>query len=168
MNTRSPGGFTAPRARPDGASAGPVGPVGPTAAPPSDPSQRLLAEAGRIRVRAVGRDLLLLRLGVVLMVAGPLLTVIGYGMSSQTSSAFIQTDATIVALIGLTVAVVGVGLFLRYSLGEFLRFWMARLVYEQRHGAAAPDPPARAPAPPRAPRPPSPENRPRPPGERMP
>jgi hypothetical protein len=130
MNTQSTAGLTTPRARADGFAGDHV-----------DPAQRLLAEAGRIRVKAVGRDLLLLRLGVVLMVAGPLVTVIGYAISSQTSSALRQNDAVIVALIGLTVGVVGVGLFLRYSLGEFLRFWMARVVYEQHQPSspASPD-----------------------------
>ena len=30
------------------------------------------------------------------------------------------------------VAVVGAALFLRYSLAQFLRFWLARLIYEQQ------------------------------------
>src|SRR5690606_37581800 len=68
--------------------------------------------------------------------------------SSQTSSAFIQNDAIVISLIGLTLALVGTALFLRYSLGEFLRFWMARLLAEQGQlDAAAPAGPARGPAP---------------------
>jgi hypothetical protein len=106
-----------------------------------DPSQRLLTEVAQLRARSGGRDRLLLRLGVALMAAGPLLVAVAYGQSSQTSSAFNQNDAIIVALLGLTLSIVGVGLFLRYSLGEFLRFWMARLLAEQqRPPAPGPDP----------------------------
>jgi hypothetical protein len=127
------------------------GPAGPAAPPdPAHPSQRLVTEIARLRVRASGRDRVLLRLGAVLMAAGPVLAVVGYIQSSQTSSPLHQNDATIVAVAGLTVSVVGVGLFLRYSFGEFLRFWMARLVAEQArqagpgegpnpNGAPAPD-----------------------------
>ena len=32
----------------------------------------------------------------------------------------------------MAVTVLGAAMFLRYSLAGFLRFWMARLVYEQR------------------------------------
>ena len=110
-----------------------------------DPAQRLLAEVAQLRTKAAGRDRALLRLGAVLMVAGPVLGAFGYLRSSQTNSPLHQNDATIIAIVGLTVAVVGTALFLRYSLGEFLRFWMARLIAEQR--PRVPVPPKRAPAP---------------------
>ena len=32
----------------------------------------------------------------------------------------------------MSVAVVGAAIFLRYSLAQFLRFWLARLIYEQQ------------------------------------
>jgi hypothetical protein len=113
----------------------PVGADG-TAAP--EPARQLLAEAGRLRVRNTGRDRLLLRFGALLMGLGPALTVVGWIQSSQTSSPFNQNDAIIMALIGVSVSVVGVALFLRYSLGEFLRFWMARILAEQQGTAAFP------------------------------
>jgi hypothetical protein len=116
----------------------------------ADPSQRMLTEIAQLRVKATGRDLLLLRVGVAGMIAGPVLAVVGYAMSSQAATAFIQRDAIVVALIGLTVAMVGGALFLRYSLAEFLRFWMARLVAEQAR-PAVPAPVAPVPAPRREP-----------------
>ena len=33
---------------------------------------------------------------------------------------------------GIVAAVVGAALFLRYSLASFFRFWLARLIYEQK------------------------------------
>src|SRR4051794_19992214 len=89
---------------------------------PEDPSRRLLTEVAQLRTRTAGRDRVLLRLGAVLMGLGPVLGVVGYLRSTSTNSPLSQNDATITAVMGLTVAVVGVGLFLRYSLGEFLRF----------------------------------------------
>jgi hypothetical protein len=32
--------------------------------------------------------------------------------------------------------VIGMALFLRYSIGRFLRFWLLRLIYEQQDDAA--------------------------------
>ena len=53
-------------------------------------------------------------------------------MSHGTSNPLSQNDALVLAIGGLTAAVVGAALFLRYSLASFLRFWLARFVYEQQ------------------------------------
>jgi hypothetical protein len=39
---------------------------------------------------------------------------------------------SILAIFGLALAVVGAAVFLRYALGRFFRFWLLRLIYEQR------------------------------------
>ena len=46
-----------------------------------------------------------------------------------------QGQAIVQAIAGLTAAVVGAVLFLRHSMGNFLRFWLARLSYEQQQQA---------------------------------
>jgi hypothetical protein len=79
-----------------------------------------------------GRDRLFLRGGVALMAVGVAMTIIGYVLSHGTDKLLQQNDAQIVAIIGLTLAVVGAALFLRYSIAHFLRFWLARLSWEQR------------------------------------
>ena len=43
-----------------------------------------------------------------------------------------QNDAITLGLGGIAAAVVGAALFLRYSIASFLRFWLARLIYEQK------------------------------------
>jgi hypothetical protein len=43
-----------------------------------------------------------------------------------------QRDAIVVALLGLTIAVVGGALFVKGAMAGFLRFWLARLCYEQQ------------------------------------
>jgi hypothetical protein len=90
-----------------------------------------------IKDPALARDRMLLRLGVVGMAAGVLITLIAYiadrGIPSTSATAGLeQGDYQIIALIGIAVAVVGAALFLRYSIAQFLRFWLARLIYEQQ------------------------------------
>jgi hypothetical protein len=81
---------------------------------------------------ASGRDRLLLRGGAVLMVAGVIVAAVGYSLSHGTSNVLQQNDAQVVAIIGLTLSVVGGALFVRYSIAHFLRFWLARLSWEQQ------------------------------------
>ena len=81
---------------------------------------------------ASGRDRLLLRGGVVLMIAGIITTIVAYSMSHGTTNVLTQNDAQIVAMIGIAVSVLGGALFLRYSIAHFLRFWLARLSWEQQ------------------------------------
>jgi hypothetical protein len=71
-----------------------------------------------------------LRLGVVLMVLGPVLGVVAYVIAHTTLDPLVQRDAITIALGGVAGSVVGSGLFLRYSLTGFLRFWMARQSYD--------------------------------------
>jgi hypothetical protein len=96
--------------------------------------EQFKAEIADMKVRdpATGRDRQLLRLGVALMVVGVGMTIAAYFMSHSTNNVLLQGDATIVALIGVALAIVGSALFLRYSIAGFLRFWLARLIYEQQ------------------------------------
>ena len=79
---------------------------------------------------AAGRAGLWLRLGIALMVLGPLLGAAAYFLSHNTSDALVQRDALALGLSGVTSSVVGSALFLRYSLTGFLRFWMLRQSYD--------------------------------------
>lgn len=79
---------------------------------------------------ASGRAVLWLRVGIVLLVLGPVMGIIAYIMSHGTSNPLLQRDAIIVALIGISLAVVGAAVFLRYSLTNFLRFWLARQAFD--------------------------------------
>ena len=81
---------------------------------------------------AAGRDRLALRGGFTLMVIGVIVTIVGYAQSHNTSNPLGQRDAIIIALIGVAVTVVGAALFLKGSLATFFRFWLARLIYEQK------------------------------------
>ena len=104
----------------------------------------------RLADPALARDRLMLRLGVALLTIGPLWTVVAYFISHQTKNPLQQRDALVSALIGVSLTIVGGALFLRYSIAGFLRFWMARLTYEQKAqtdrvvGAVTGAPPAEA------------------------
>jgi hypothetical protein len=87
----------------------------------------------RLRDPATARDRMLLRGGVLLMVLGVGLAVAGYFGSHGTTNPLSQRDYIVVALIGVAVTVAGAAVFLRYSMAQFLRFWLARLSYEQQH-----------------------------------
>ncbi|MCU1624285.1 MAG: hypothetical protein JWL79_3130 [Frankiales bacterium] len=84
-----------------------------------------------LRDPAAARDRLLLRASAALLAAGPIVGLIAYLMSHSSSDALAQRDAIVLALLGVGLSVVGTALFVRYSLGQVLRFWLARLTFEQ-------------------------------------
>ncbi len=86
----------------------------------------------KVRDPSAGRDRVWLRLGIALMVVGLGFVIDAYFMSHGTSNPLAQNDALTVSLIGIGLAIVGGALFLRYSIAAFLRFWLARFVYEQQ------------------------------------
>lgn len=79
---------------------------------------------------ASGRDRALLLTGGVLMAAAIAVVIVAYVIGHGTTNPLQQRDAIVIALVGLTLGVVGGALFLRYSMGQFLRFWMARLSFD--------------------------------------
>ena len=95
--------------------------------------EELRAEVKEMHLRdpATKRDRVLLIVGAVAMLAGIGIAIYGYALSHSTSDQRQQFDALIVAVIGLTVSITGAALFVRYSFAQFLRFWLARLTYEQ-------------------------------------
>lgn len=97
-----------------------------------DRADRFTRELAQLKIPdpAAGRHDLWLRLGLILMVAGPVLGVASYFLSHNTSDALVQRDAIVLAIVGVAVAVVGSAVFLRYSLTGFLRFWMARQAFD--------------------------------------
>jgi hypothetical protein len=69
--------------------------------------------------------------GVGLLVAGGIAAVVGLimGLGGGTND---KLDGIAVILVGAVAAIVGLGLYLRNSMTRYLRFWLIRLVYEQR------------------------------------
>ena len=100
----------------------------------SDRVEQFKAEIADMHIKdpAAGRDAQLLRGGAVVMLAGIVVTIVAYFMSHNTSNPLTQNDAQTIGMIGIAVSIVGAAVFLRYSLAQFLRFWLARLIYEQQ------------------------------------
>jgi hypothetical protein len=99
-----------------------------------DRVEQFQAEIAEMKLRdpATSRERLWLGLGIALMVIGIALGGISFAMSRSTTAPPSLNDALTVGLAGIAVAVVGAALFLRYSFASFLRFWLARLIYEQK------------------------------------
>jgi hypothetical protein len=86
----------------------------------------------KIPAQTPTRDRALARFGMVLALLGIVLGIVGYFMSHGTDNSLAQNDALVIAVLGVSVSVVGGAIFLRYSLSQFLRLWLLRLIQEQR------------------------------------
>lgn len=71
-------------------------------------------------------------LGVVGLALGAVICFLAYFQSTGQGDTHDVISSVILALFGLSVTVIGAALFLRYSVARFLRFWLLRLIYEQR------------------------------------
>src|SRR5262245_19411142 len=85
-----------------------------------------------LRDPSTTRDRQLLRLGVGLLVVGIAVGIYAYTLSHGTNDPLQQRDAIVVGLAAVCVSIAGAALFVRSSVGQFLRFWIARLTYEQQ------------------------------------
>ncbi|MEU9450457.1 hypothetical protein [Streptomyces sp. NPDC048277] len=104
-----------------------------TSAPvPASRADRFVRELAELKIPdpAAARTTLWLRLGGLLMAAGLVLGALAFPLAHATDSSLAQGDALALGLGGITAAVVGGALFLRYSLTNFLRFWLARQSFD--------------------------------------
>lgn len=72
------------------------------------------------------------RVGVVLFLAAVALELVAYSYSSTAEDPRDQTDMLIIAILGVVMALGAVALFIRASLTRYFRYWLVRLVYEDR------------------------------------
>ena len=76
---------------------------------------------------------LLLKAGVLMPIIGLVLVMVGWWQASGTAYVAEQVPSLISGgLLGLGFVMVGLGLFLRYSLTRMFRFWLARIIVEQQ------------------------------------
>jgi hypothetical protein len=99
--------------------------------------QQFEADIAKVRVKTGGAagEPRLIALGVVLMVVGAAVALISFFVSGSQADTRDVLSMIILAVFGLALAVIGMAVFLRYSIGRFLRFWLLRLVYEQQDAA---------------------------------
>jgi hypothetical protein len=78
--------------------------------------------------------------GVLLAVAGVIVIVVGYVQSRGFADIRDQMDSLILSLLGLGLMGFGSILYLRGAMTRFLRYWLLRMVYEQRSIARGAEP----------------------------
>jgi hypothetical protein len=71
-------------------------------------------------------------LGVLLAIGGLVVILISFMQSRGYSDIRDQMDALILSLFGIALVIVGSTLYIRSSMTRFLRYWLLRMVYEQR------------------------------------
>jgi len=104
---------------------------------PPEASPRLdqfRAEVGKLKVRE-GRpepERVSAVLGAIVVVIGIVIVVLAYNKSHNTQKPLDQGDAFLIGLLGVGVTVAGAVVWLRYSLSRWSRYWLLRLVYEDR------------------------------------
>ncbi len=99
-----------------------------------DRRRQFEADIAQIRVRTGGsaHEARLVGLGAALMVVGAVVALVAFVVSGSQADTRDVLSTVILATFGLTLAVAGAAVFLRYSIGRFLRFWLLRLIYEQQ------------------------------------
>lgn len=106
-----------------------------TAPTPPSAADRLEAGVDELHVPEPSADAesRLLQLGILLPIVG--LVLIGFAWYNASESKFVADQIPMLisgGILGLGLAMIGLGLFVRFSLARLLRFWMARLVIEQQ------------------------------------
>jgi len=96
--------------------------------------QQFEAEVADLKVRtSVNQtDARNAKVGLGLAITGLILCAVGFIGSINAADGLAQNDYIILSLGGVALSVVGSIVWLRFSLGQLLRLWLVRLVYEQR------------------------------------
>jgi hypothetical protein len=78
-------------------------------------------------------------IGALLMIAGIVLSIVSYASISSSAplkgQVVFTDDYAALGTLGLVLAVVGAALFIVMSLRRYFRFWLIRLIFEQREQA---------------------------------
>lgn len=92
------------------------------------------AEISRVQLKA-GREATERRFiiaGLATMVIGVGVALVAFLVSLDRADTRDVISLNILAIFGLALVTAGAAVFLRYAVGRFLRFWLLRLIYEQR------------------------------------
>ncbi len=104
---------------------------------PTAPNAADLLEAGvadlKVPEPSTDAEAMLVKVGFALPIVGVVMIVLAYWGASDTAYVADQIPMLISGgLLGIGLAVLGVGLYLRFALARVLRFWLARTVAEQQ------------------------------------
>lgn len=90
--------------------------------------ERAVAEMGH---RPSAGDRRWVLLGLAAMVAGIVLAIVAYAMSTSQADTRDVISSGILASVGLSIVVAGGAVFVRASLTQFLRYWLLRVLLQQ-------------------------------------
>jgi hypothetical protein len=96
--------------------------------------QEFQAEVDSMKVTggAANPERLGMTAGILLFAGAVVIEIVAFSGSSGASDARDQTDFVILGLLGVVVALGAVALFVRYALTRWFRYWLVRLIYEDR------------------------------------
>jgi hypothetical protein len=96
--------------------------------------RNLSTELGKLRAsnNSGPMDSKVSALGVLLAIGGLVVILVSFMQSRGYSDIRDQMDALILSLFGIALVIVGSTLYIRSSMTRFLRYWLLRMVYEQR------------------------------------
>ncbi|MBA3280941.1 MAG: hypothetical protein H0U29_01795 [Acidimicrobiia bacterium] len=106
-----------------------------TDTPSTTAADRLEAGVADVHVPEPSADseALLLKVGFALPIVGVVLILVAWWQAAGSKFVADQIPMLISGgILGLALIIVGLGLFIRFSLARLLRFWLARLVVEQQ------------------------------------
>lgn len=103
----------------------------PTTNTGDDRLDRFDAALEQIGHRASAHDRRWALLGLLAMAAGILVTIAAYVTSTNQAATGDVIEAVVLGLVGVCVVVAGAAVFVRFSLTEFLRFWMLRMLLQE-------------------------------------
>lgn len=92
--------------------------------------ERFDAALEQIGHRASGNDRRWSIAGLATMVVGIVVTIVAYILSTNQAALADVVESVVLASIGVSLVVAGAAVFVRYSLTEFLRFWMLRMLFQ--------------------------------------
>jgi hypothetical protein len=95
-------------------------------------ADRFVSDLEGVTRESSSRNVLLIRVGAVTLIVGAVAALLGLLFSQITNNPLDQSTDISLGLAGIAVSLVGATIFLRYSLAQFLRFWLLRLSYERQ------------------------------------
>lgn len=84
----------------------------------------------RIGHRSSGNDRRWAMAGLVVMAVGIVVTIVAYVVSTGEEALGDVVETVVLASIGVSLVIAGAAVFVRFSLTEFLRFWMLRMLLQ--------------------------------------
>lgn len=72
------------------------------------------------------------RVAIGLFVVAVIIEIVAYFGSTGTDNSLEQNDYLILAILGVVIALGAVALFIRASITRYFRYWLVRLIYEDR------------------------------------